>query len=117
MPADEADALKAQLANQVEQAAKDREQFASDYPTRIAFDYMYRRDERPFNVAAIWHDDKSTYIRCRASEKPAVYSVTDKEPTLIEFQVRGDVYVVPKVLDHGRLIIGKKKFDFVRRGA
>ena len=117
VPADEADALKSQLANMAEQAAKDREQFASDYPTRIAFDYMYRRDERPFNVAAIWHDDKSTYIRCRASEKPAVYAVTDGQPTLIEFQVRGDVYVVPKVLDRGRLIIGKKKFDFVRRGA
>jgi type IV secretory pathway VirB9-like protein len=116
VPADEADALKAQLANQVELAAKDREQFAADYPTLIAFDYMYRRDERPFNVAAIWHDDKSTYIRCRASEKPALYSVADNQPTLIEFQVRGDVYVVPKVLEHGRLIIGKKKFDFTRRG-
>lgn len=116
VPADEADALKAQLANQAELAAREREQFAAEYPTRIAFDYMYRRDERPFNVAAIWHDDKSTYIRCRAREKPALYSVTDDQPTLIEFQVRGDVYVVPKVLDRGRLIIGKKKFDFTRRG-
>jgi type IV secretory pathway VirB9-like protein len=116
VPAAEAEALRARLASQAEQAAKDREEFAAEYPTRIAFDYMYKRDERPFKVAAIWHDDKSTYIRCRASEKPALYSVTDHQPTLIEYEVRGDVYVVPKVVDRGRLILGKKKFDFVRRG-
>ena len=116
VPAAEAEALRVRLASQAEEAAKDREEFAAEYPTRIAFDYMYKRDQRPFRVAAIWHDDKSTYIRCRASEKPALYAVTDGQPTLIQFEVRGDVYVVPKVLDRGRLIIGKKKFDFVRRG-
>jgi len=114
--ADEADALKAQLAAQAERAEKEREQYAAEYPTQIAFDYEYRRDLRPFKVAAIWHDEKTTYIRCHATEKPALYSVNDGQPTLIEYQVRGDVFIVPKVLDRGRLIIGKKKFDFRRRG-
>jgi type IV secretory pathway VirB9-like protein len=114
--AEEADALKAQLADQASQAVRDREVFASEYPTQIAFDYSFKKNQKPFLVSAIWHDDKATYIRARTSEKPTLYQVTDGQPTLIEYQLRGDVYVVPKVLDQGQLKIGKKSFTFLRRG-
>jgi ABC-type multidrug transport system ATPase subunit len=57
-------------------------------------------------------------IRQRAGcvfEKPTLYELRDGEPTVINYDLKGDVYVVPKVLDQGRLIIGKKRFDFRRQ--
>ena len=115
VPADEAEALKAQLAAEAARAAKDREDFAAEYPAKVAFDYDFKPHEKPFLVAAIWHDDKTTYIRAKATEKPTLYEVRDGEPTVINYDLKGDLYVVPKVLDQGRFIIGKKKFDFRRR--
>ena len=115
VPADEADALKAQLAAQEARAAKDKEDFVAEYPARVAFDYDFRPHQKPFLVTAIWHDDRATYIRAKATEKPTLYEVTDGEPTVINYDLKGDVYVVPKVLDQGRFIIGKKTFDFRRR--
>ena len=115
VPADEADALKSQLAEETARAAKEQETFVAEYPAQVAFDYLFKRGEKPFLVSAIWHDAKATYIRAKASEKPALYEVTDGEPTLINYDLRGDVYVVPKVLDRGRLIIGKKQLDFGRQ--
>lgn len=115
VPADEADALKAQLAAQEARAARDKEEFVAEYPARIAFDYDFRPHQKPFLVTAIWHDDRATYIRANATEKPTLYEVTDGDPTVINYDLKGDVYVVPKVLDQGRFIIGKKTFDFRRR--
>jgi type IV secretory pathway VirB9-like protein len=113
--AEEADALKAQLAEQAAQAVRDREAFAAAYPTQLAFDYSFQKNKKPFYVAAIWHDDKATYIRARAKDKPTLYQLVDGQPTLIEYQLRGDVYVVPKVLDAGQLKIGTKSLTFLRR--
>jgi type IV secretion system protein VirB9 len=115
VPADEADALKAQLAAQEARAAKEKEEFVAAYPTRIAFDYDFKLNQKPFLVTAIWHDDRTTYIRAKAAEKPTLYELRDGEPTVINYDLKGDVYVVPKVLDQGRLIIGKKRFDFRRQ--
>jgi len=115
VPADEAEALKAQLAAQEARAAREKEDFVAEYPARVAFDYDFKALEKPFLVSAIWHDDKATYIRAKATEKPTLYEVTDGEPTVINYDLKGDLYVVPKVLDQGRFIIGKKRFDFRRR--
>ena len=115
VPADEAEALKAQLAEQEARAVKEKEAFVAQYPASIAFDYQFERDEKPFLVSAIWHDGKATYIQARSAEKATLYELTDGQPTLINYDLRGDVYVVPKVLDSGRLVIGKKKLDFGRR--
>jgi type IV secretory pathway VirB9-like protein len=116
VPASEAEALKAQLAAEQARAVKEQEEFVAEYPARVAFDYDFKPRKKPFLVTAIWHDDKATYIRAKAREKPTLYEVRDGQPTLINYDLKGDVYVVPKVLDRGRFIIGKKKFDFRRRG-
>lgn len=115
VPADEADALKAQLASQEARAARDKEAFLAEYPASLSFDYDFRPHQKPFLVSAIWHDERATYIRSKATEKPTLYEVTDGEPTVVNYDLKGDVYVVPKVLDQGRFIIGKKTFDFRRR--
>jgi len=92
------------------------EQFRANYPTQaLKFDYVFR-DEKPFDVSAIYHDDKFTYIKSSASEKFSVYEIKDGKPDLITFQLKDGTYVVPTVVDHGYLEIGKHKLDFQRKG-
>ena len=117
VPAEEAEALRTQLAEQAARAAKEQEAFVAQYPASVAFDYVFKKNERPFLVSAIWHDQKATYIRAGATEKPALYEVKDGEAVLVNYELQGDVYVVPKVLDQGRLVIGKKHIDFGRQAS
>ena len=92
------------------------EEFRSDYPTQaLKFDYTFR-DDKPFDVAAIYHDDKFTYINSTASEKFSVYELKDGKPDLINFQLKDDTYVIPKVIDKGYLEIGKHRLEFQRKG-
>jgi len=92
------------------------EQFRANYPTQaLKFDYIFH-DEKPFDVSAIYHDDKFTYIKSSASEKFSVYEIKDGKPDLITFQLKDGTYVIPTVVDHGYLEIGKHKLDFQRKG-
>jgi type IV secretion system protein VirB9 len=105
---------QAQLAQA--HASASIEQFRSDYPTLdLKFDYTFH-DQTPFNVAAIYHDDRFTYIRSSATEKFAVYETKDGKPDLVNFQLKDDTYVVPTVIDHGYIQIGKRKLTFDRIG-
>ncbi len=90
------------------------DQFRSEYPTQhLKFDYVYR-NKKPFEVAAIYEDGRFTYVRSSAPEKFAIYELKDNKPSLIDFQLESGTYVVPKVVDHGYLAIGKHKLDFNR---
>ena len=92
------------------------EQFRANYPTQaLKFDYIFH-DEKPFDVSAIYHDDKFTYIKSSASEKFSVYEIKDGKPDLITFQLKDSTYVIPTVVDRGYLEIGKHKLDFQRKG-
>ena len=106
--------MEAQLAaKRAEQAV---ERFRSEYPTQsVKFDYLYR-NKKPFRIAAIYEDGKFTYVRSAAEEKFAVYELADGKPGLIEFQLQGGTYVLPKVVDHGYLVIGKHTLHFDRAG-
>ena len=105
---------QAQLAQT--RAAAAVEQFRADYPTQaLKFDYTFH-DEKPFDVSAIYHDDKFTYIKSTASEKFAVYEMKDGKPDLITFQLKDGTYVLPAVVDHGYLEIGKHRLAFERKG-
>jgi len=116
VPSSEVDGLRAQAAIAATRAERDKESFRADYPTkRLKFDYGFDKDKKPFLVSAIYHDDRFTYIRSSAQEKPTLYEVKDGAPNLINFDLRDGVYVVPKVLDAGYLVIGKHKMDFKRQ--
>lgn len=92
------------------------EEFRSNYPTAILkFDYRYK-NKPPFDVSAIYHDDRFTYIRSAAPEKFAVYEVRDGKPDLIDFQLLNNTYVIPQIVDKGYLRIGKHKLVFERKG-
>jgi type IV secretion system protein VirB9 len=98
-------------------AQKEIDQYREQYAGRLVFDYSYRlKDARsPFAVAAIYHDDKFTYIKCSAQEKPTLYEIKDGKPNLVNFDLANGVYIVPKIVDRGYLVLGKKKLTFERR--
>ncbi|HVB59437.1 MAG TPA: TrbG/VirB9 family P-type conjugative transfer protein [Candidatus Acidoferrales bacterium] len=127
VPASEAEAYQREIqtvrdeANAQVQAAqasiKERvEKFRSQYPTKLQFDYELDRKatREPFLVSAIFHDDRFTYIKCAAPEKPAIYEIKDGKPNLINFDLQNGLYIIPKIVDAGYLAIGKKKATFTR---
>jgi len=98
-------------------AAREISRYREQYAGKLQFDYSYDRkaSQPPFSVTAIYHDDKFTYIKCRAAEKPTLYEVKDDKPNLVNFELNNGVYVIPKILDKGYLAVGKKKLNFERR--
>jgi type IV secretory pathway VirB9-like protein len=114
------DAARAESAQAVQQAEaraqREIDQYREQYAGKLQFDYAYKAKDAqaPFAVAAIYHDEKFTYIRCAAQEKPTLYEVKDGKPNLINFELSNGVYVIPKIVDRGYLVVGKKKFSFAR---
>lgn len=116
VPAAEAEAAQAQVLAIRAQAQQAVEQFRAEYPVKeLVFDYTFK-NEAPFDVAAIYHDDKFTYIRSAASEKFAVYAMKDGKPDLVTYELKDGTYILPIVLDHGYLELGKRKLRFDRKG-
>jgi type IV secretory pathway VirB9-like protein len=127
--ASEVDAYKEEVAQIRNQAARDLQQaqdqiakqvdeYRRTYPVKLQFDYILdkRAQTAPFLVSAIYHDDRFTYIRSAASEKPTIYEIKDKKPNLVNFDLESGIYVVPKVIDSGYLVVGKKRATFNRNG-
>jgi type IV secretion system protein VirB9 len=113
--ASDVDALRAQAQVAEARAAAQVEQFRSDYPTAaLKFDYRYHND-KSFDVSAIYHDDKFTYIKSSAAEKFSIYELKDNKPDLVSFQLKDGTYVLPTVVDKGYLQIGKRKLNFERK--
>ena len=100
-------------------AAEEVNQFRSRYATTLRFDYALdaKSAREPFLVSAIYHDDGFTYIRCAAREKPALYEIKDGKPSLISFQLENGVYIAPKIIDLGYLVVGKRKLNFSRQAS
>lgn len=108
---------QAREARQTAQSAIESEvsSFRNDYPAKMKFTYRFERDKRPFQVSAIFHDDKFTYIQANPEETPALYEIKDGKPNLINFQFKSGTYVVDKILDSGYLTIGKQRLPFSRQ--
>jgi type IV secretory pathway VirB9-like protein len=117
----ELDTVRAQTSEQVRAAKAEADQqvskFRAEYQSKLQFDYNVdgKASREPFLVSVIYHDDAFTYIKCAAREKPTVYEVKDGKPSLINFQLAGGVYIVPKILNAGYLAVGKKRVVFARR--
>ena len=107
---------EARDAKQQAQTAVEREtsRLRSEYPGKLQHAYRFAPRDTLFRVAAMYHDDKFTYIQADPQEAPALYEIKDGKPNLINFELKDGVYTVAKILDNGYLAIGKKKFNFVR---
>ena len=114
---DAARAESAQAAQTAqERAQREISQYREQYAGKLQFDYTYnaKAARAPFSVSAIYHDDKFTFIKCAAQEKPTIYELKDGKPNLINFDLANGVYVIPKIVDQGYLALGKKKLSFER---
>jgi type IV secretion system protein VirB9 len=92
------------------------DEFKSTYPLQLKFDYTFKADESPFDIQSIYHDDKFTYIKTTAPEKFSIYEMRDGKPNLVNYELRDNTYIIPKVMDSGYVELGKKRMDFARKG-
>ena len=92
------------------------DEYKSAYPLSLKFDYSFHANEEPFDITAIYHDDKFTYIKSNASEKFSVYEMRDGKPNLITYELNNGTYIIPKVMESGYVEIGKKRLEFTRKG-
>jgi len=117
----EAQAARAQAQQAIQEAqAQAREQisrYQEQYAGQFRFDYTYKpkATRPPFSVSAIYHDDRFTYIKSNAQEKPTIYEVKDGKPQLVNFDYDDGVYIVPGIMDGGYLAIGKQRVRFERK--
>ena len=91
------------------------DEYKSAYPMQLKFDYTFKANEPPFNIQAIYHDGKFTYIKTDAPEKFSVYEMRDGKPNLVTYQLSNGTYVIPKVMDSGYVELGKKRMEFSRK--
>ena len=117
----ELEALRAETDSQIHaaqtNAATEVAKFRADYPQTLQFDYELDKKalDEPFRVSMIYHDEAFTYIKCGAREKPALYEIKDGKPNLLNFQVENGLYIAPKIIVDGYLVVGKKKVTFRQR--
>lgn len=83
--------------------------------TNVRFPYVFAAGKKPFGVRAIYHDDRHTYILARPEETPTLYELVEgNKPNLLNFSYNNGIYVVPKILDRGYLVVGKQRLAFRR---
>ncbi len=115
VPVSEVTSAQNQLRELQSQIVQTIDQYKDKYRGQLKFDYRYKENEAPFNVASIFHDDRFTYIKSDAQEKFTLYEVRDGAPNLMSYDLRDGTYVIPKILDRGYVEIGKKRMEFERK--
>jgi type IV secretory pathway VirB9-like protein len=103
----------AAVQSHIEQAV---DEYKSAYPLSLKFDYTFQVNQAPFDIEAIYHDDKFTYIKTNAPEKFSIYEMRDGKPNLVSYQLQNGTYVIPRVMDSGYVELGKKRMEFSRKG-
>ncbi len=113
----EAASAKAKAASDEKAAATEAEQYRSQYPGQLHFDYAWdKKKAAVVGLQQIWRDNKFTYLRGQFQETPALYELKDGKGSLINFDFANGLYTVPKTVLVGYLAIGKQKVDFHQEG-
>ncbi len=103
-----------------EQARRDiataTESFRASYPSTLRFDYILEPGAAsgPFRVAAMWRDERFTYVRADPEELPVLYERRDGKPSLVPYDFADGLYVTRRPLADGWLQIGKRRLRFRR---
>jgi type IV secretory pathway VirB9-like protein len=116
VPAAQLEQSKQQLAAVEAHIAQAVDEYKSAYPLSLKFDYSFQANQAPFDIKAIYHDDKFTYIKTDAPEKFSVYEMRDGKPNLISYELNNGTYIIPKVMESGYVELGKKRLEFTRKG-
>jgi type IV secretory pathway VirB9-like protein len=116
VPAAQLEQSKQQLAALEAHITETVDAYKSAYPLSLKFDYTFHANQAPFDIEAIYHDDKFTYIKTDAPEKFSIYDMRDGKPNLVTYQLEKGTYIIPEVMDSGYVELGKKRMDFSRKG-
>lgn len=101
---------EAQVADANKRADEQIEKFRVSYPTKMAFDYKFKAFKSPFNIEAVWRDDRFTYILADPDEVCAVYAEKDGRPMIVDATYKDGLYTLPgKYYGDFYLQAGKKK--------
>lgn len=104
-----------ELARQTAQLSAEVSKLKAEMPQSLKFDYKFE-NQPGFNVEAIYHDGRMTYIKANPQEAPVLYEYKDDKLNLVEYRLEGNMYIVTKVLDRAVLSMGKRKLHFERKG-
>jgi type IV secretion system protein VirB9 len=115
VPATQLAQAQQQLTQMQAHITQEVDSYKSQYPMELKFDYSFK-NEAPFDIQSIYHDDKFTYIKSNAAEKFSVYEMRDGKPNLIAYELREGTYVIPKVMTNGYVELGKKRMGFKSSG-
>jgi type IV secretory pathway VirB9-like protein len=116
VPAVQLKQSKAEVAALESHITQTIDQYKAAYPLSLKFDYKFRANEPPFDIQAIYHDKRFTYIKTDAPEKFSVYDLRDGKPNLVTYQLQNGTYIIPEVMDSGYVELGKKRMNFSRKG-
>ncbi len=116
VPAAQLEQSREQLAAMQAHVTQAVDEYKSEYPLALRFDYTFHPNEAPFDIQSIYHDDKFTYIKTSAPEKFSVYEMKDGKPNLVNYDLREGTYIIPKVMDAGYVELGSKRMEFKRKG-
>lgn len=86
----------------------------AEYVTRLRFPYQWK-DAKSLRITAMWHDGQATYLQVDARELPTLYELIDGKPSLTNYHVQANTYIVPKVLERGYLTLGDTHVTFEQR--
>ena len=110
--------LQAQQAATQKQIGRSARRVGGKYPdddqTRL---HVLGGKNNPFNVTAIYHDDRFTYIEAAPEEAPSVYEVKDGKPSPDPVHVQGRPLHDSEDPDDGYLRVGKSELKFHRETA
>jgi type IV secretion system protein VirB9 len=111
---------------QSEQRRKEAVEQAQLAPLRtiedLYFDYRVLGKHHELRPVRIFDDGEKTYVQMREQilhrELPILVVVGTQGPEMVNYRVKGTVYVVDRIFEHGALILGEgkkaKRLDIVR---
>ncbi len=88
----------------------------------LYFDYRVLGKHHELRPVRIFDDGEKTYVQMREKilhrELPVLVVVGTQGPEMVNYRVKGTVYVVDRIFEHGALILGEgkkaKRLDIVR---
>lgn len=83
----------------------------------LYFNYGWKKARFSNPPTRIYDDGSRTYITLTHSRTlPAVFELdTENKPTLVNYTADGNTIVVDRILQRGRLLVGKTALDFERK--
>ena len=110
----ETEALRAQASRQ-KQEATDAARVEATQSMKFGYHFTTEAEKAPWNITAMYSNDKFTYVKAHPQESFAAYEIKDGKPVAVNIFPDGDgSFRFDRVIDAGRFRLGKKQIDFSR---